>query len=65
MDKSKLNPPATAMCQEYMSIYIIAIQTRGKKGVEYFKRLKQHRATCPLCWVRMNDENAVEPEVKE
>ena len=47
-----LNPSHTPLCPEYTTIYIECIQLNGKSGVEAFKRLKRHRANCPVCQAR-------------
>jgi hypothetical protein len=71
-DRPPLNPPATPLCAEYLSLRLNWIQTT--RGTKYYSKalgkLSAHYATCPICQARKAEfdelaRNAKEPEVKD
>jgi hypothetical protein len=74
MNDKPLVPPKTPMCQEYLTLMILAEEMPGtsfaRDKMFAFEEAKQHRASCELCKARIEEfnelaRNALEPEVSD
>ena len=72
-EKVELNPPETPMCPEYNFLFDQwhhAVKYNTDAQFYFADRIKDHRASCPVCQARMKAmtelaKNAKEPEVKD